>query len=567
MLTQSKSGSDAVTATDTSYPVATITNNSSYEVVIYDVYNPSKGATTVPYEYTKLETIAVGATKEVQTIRDVSMLQAMYTGTIEQINDFYCYQFPIKVMSVMQFSFGDPPPITYSIEKTDEDAMIQSFLFHRFAMANPDSSLTKNLYASLKEGSVDSVNDFFAGTKNFTSCTLSSWNAIQSWLQMFTSGWQGPYFLYEEEPDPAPSDYVPVLIATLDITSTATDNTATLKMCSEDSKGNPVYADPPETTTIIMNGDGTMGDSNPGQDVSVSLTPVWMNVIQTTMKDGVPTSNYIVGPVVTGTIANKKVVSTQVARQLPSKKSSGSAQQESSFDASFGKICQGVGLLVGLLMLGDFAAKIGKSAKNKLTKSKEKAESKEEFEAQEKTINETPDAKVVSEATEQEATFSSDASKVSDSYADTSEALQEDVMMQTMEDTSSSISNEIREQVEDGYTPTEDFESAVQDLETSFSDAKAKIESGDFSEASAELSTASKNIDITLQDSSAEMHDWESQSLQESSDAVKDAASASEALDEAQDAREKTLENEADDSGFDAEDEKWPETDTIPEEL
>ncbi len=546
-------------------PIVKVTNNLPHSIDVYDVFNPSKDGATSPYQYTKLSTIASGQTVEVQTIREASMLQAMYTGVIKELNNAYYYQFPIKIMSAIQFTFDNPPPLEYSVETSDRQAMIQSFLFHRFAMANPNSALTKNLYAALKKGSVDSTNAFFASTKNFQNCTLSSWNAVMTWLQMFTSGWQGPYFLYEQAPNPTPANYVPVLIATLNIVSNEKEDSATLTMCSADAKGNPVFASPPQTTTVVMNGDSTMGDSNPGQDVSVSLTPVWMNVIQTTMKDGVPVSSYLIGPAVTGTIANKNVVSSQTARQIPGKPAS--KKKTSSFDASFAKLGQTVGLIVGLLFLGEFAMKIGKSAKSKVDKLREKSKSEDDFKDGKETVDKTPDQDVTSEADSKESEFTSDSREVADSYTETSNAMQESVMTDTMEETSSRINQEISEQISDGYTPTEDFEKAVSDMESSFEEVKTDIEDGNFSEANSTLTEASESIDKTLQESSDEMHDWEKSSLEESSQAVDDAAKESDALDKAQEEREKEIEDEADDSGYDADDEEWPETDEIPTEL
>lgn len=561
MLINSETSTNTATSSD-SNPMVKITNNLSYNIDIYDVYNPSKDGTTLPYKYTKLDTIAAGASKSIQTIREASMLQAMYTGSMSKINNFYFYQFPIKVMSAIQFSFENPPPLEFTVASIDEDAMTQSFLFHRFAMANPESALTKNLYAALKKGSVDSVNSFFAGTKNFKSCTLSSWNAVMSWLQMFTSGWQGPYYLYEQAPNPSPKDYTPVLVATLNIESSATANSATLSMCSADANGNPIYATPSQTTTIIMNGDGTMGDENPGEDVSTSLTPVWMNVIQTTMKNGAPVSNYLVGPTVTGTIVDKKVVSSQTARQMPGKPAD--KNKASSFDASFGKICQGVGLLVGLLMLGEFAGKMGKSAKDKLSKLKEDSTSKEDFDNGKKTVDSTPDPEVVSEATAKEATFTQDAKDVGESYGDTSKSLQENVMKETMEDTSAKIQEKIQTEIEDGYTPTEKFENAVTDMEKSFEDAKTKIDNGDLTDASKELSDASEKIDATIKESGDSMDEWESSSLEESSTTVKDAADETDALDTAEQDRTEDIDNSSEDSGYnETEDKEWPTSEEL----
>lgn len=546
-------------------PKVKITNSLSYAVDIYDVFNSGNKGESVPFTYTKLATLASGASQDLQTIREASMLQAMYTGTVKRMDERYYYQFPLKVMSAVQFSFTSPPPLEFTITGSDEDAMIQSFLFHRYAMANPNSTLTKNLYTALKTGKASEINDFFKGTKNFTSCTIGSWNAVMSWLQMFTSAWQGPYYLYEKAPNPAPKGYVPTLVATMNIVSSAKENSATLKMCTQDSKGNPVYPDNPQTTTLVMNGDGTIGDGNPGTDVAVSLTPVWMNVIQTKMKDGKPVTTYLSGPTVTGTVANKEVVSSQTARQLPGKPAD--KKKKSSFDACFNKICQSVGLLVGLIMLGEFAKKIFTTSRDKIKECKKKAASREEFEEEMEAHDpeNEPDPEVVQEASDSESQFESDASEVSETYSDTSEAMQEEVMIEIMDDTSESIQEQIQEQMEEGYTPTETFEDSVKEMNDSFNDAREKIADGDFSSASHDLSQASEKMNETIRESGESMEEWESKSLQESSDAVSDAADSSESLDSAQDEYEEDMGEESEDSGFsEEEDSEFPETEEIP---
>lgn len=552
-------------STSNSNPQVDITNNTSDILEIYDVFDTSKNGERVPYQYTKLATLVPQETKSVQTIREASQLQAMYTGEIKEMNNAYYHQFPIKIMSAVQFTFDNPPPLKYTIEKADKAAMIQSFFFHRFAMANPDSALTKNLYAALKKGNVKAVNDFFKSTKNFKNCSLGTWNAILSWMQMFSSPWQGPYYIYKQAPNPLPENYIPQLIATLNIKSDAQNNTATLIMCSADSKGNPVFTNPPETTDIIMNGDGTMGDSNPGQDVTASLTPIWMNVVQTKMVNKTPVSNYYIGPAVTGTVAGNKVISSQTARQLPGKPAD--PKKASSFDAIFGKLGQTVGLIVGLLFLGEFAMKMWKGAKEKITELKEKATSKKEFEEESESIESTSDPELVGEIESEEDSFNSDAEEVSDNYSEISDALQKDVMEQNMEDTASEIEEEISEQLENGYSPTEEFEDAVKDMNNSFEEVKEDIKNGDYSEANSKLSDASESISKTIEENGEQMEEWEKSALDESSEAVKDAADESDALDKAQEEREQEIENEEEDSGYDAEDEEWPEAEDIPAEL
>lgn len=102
----------------TNNPTVQITNNSTIPVDIYDVFNPGTTGQTVPYTYTKLGTIPAGSTSTIQTIRAASQLQAMYTGTIDQLSSLYFYQFPVKVMAAVQFSFDNPPPLVLPLRMT-----------------------------------------------------------------------------------------------------------------------------------------------------------------------------------------------------------------------------------------------------------------------------------------------------------------------------------------------------------------------------------------------------------------------------------------------------------------
>jgi hypothetical protein len=555
---------DTILQTEPGGVVVTITNNLKIQVDVFDVFNPASSGQSLPYLYTKLATIAAGATAAVTTIRDACQLEAMFTGAITELDNLYYYQFPIKFMSGTKRPAGNPPPAPYSIEESDRLANIQSFLFHKFAMANPNSALTKNLNAALKSTNViDNVNAFFSGTQNFKNCTLASWNAVMTWLQQFTSGWQGPYYLYQKAPNPMPSGYVPSLVATLNILSDATTNSATLKLCAADESGDPVYATPPQTTTVTMAGDGTMTDANPGLDVTLTLTPVWLNVVQTTMKDNAPVASYLIGSAVCGTVAGNEVVSSQTARQIPGKKSD--PNKEVTFDSVFGKICQAVGLLVGIVMLYDIATKKFNEWNSKKEQAKEEAKDDADLQSKEEAIDNQISSEV-SDGFNQSGGALDAAPQVQESYSEITTEMQRDVMTQTMDDQAEKISNEIETQMENGLTPTQDFEDAYTNMENAFGTAKSSIESGDFTEASKTLSSASTDIDQAIEKQGSEMAEWETASLQGSSDALSAASADNDALDKAQEDYENDMENEAEDSGYEADTES-PEVDPIEFEL
>jgi len=540
-----------------------ITNGLDVPLDIFDVFNPAATGQTAPYVYTKLGTIAAGATGQVTTIRQVAQLEAMYTGAIKELQGWYYYQFPIKLMSGTQFSFGSPPPLAYTIAETDRQSMIQSFLFHKFAMANPNSALTNNLNAALKSGNPQAINTFFAGTQNFKNCTLSSWNAIMTWLTMFTSGWQGPYYLYEAAPSSPPQGYVPTLVGTLNIVSTASGNAATLTLCSQDSSGNLQPLSPPQSSTVIMAGDGTMTDQSPGQDVTLTLTPVWMNVIQTTMTDNKPTTSYVSGPTLTGSVAGTKVVSTQTLMPLPTQASS--KQTSSSGGASgstFNNICQIVGLIVGLVMLYEVVEKRFGSKQTADEKAKADAKSDADYqkdvEANDGNLA-TDNGKTFKDAAEK---IDTNSKGVADSYTEISNTQQKEVLTETIDNESQTLNDEVNTQLENGLTPSQDYENAVENTTESFKTAQDQIEKGDLQEASSTMSKAAESMQQTVDQSATNMQQSEVDALSKSSDAVSEAAEKADALNEAQEQHEQETANEAEDSGAPKED-VTPETEPI----
>jgi hypothetical protein len=547
----------------------TITNQLNSPVDIYDVFNPATSGQITPYLYTKLGTIAAGATGTVTTIRQVAQLEAMYTGTIAELEGWYYYQFPIKLMSGTQFSFGNPPPLSYTITSSDRDSMIQSFLFHKYAMANPDSALTKSLNDALKNTDSTAVNTFFAGTQNFKSCTLSSWNAVMTWLTMFSTGWQGPYYVYVAAPDNPPQNYVPALVGTLNIVSSASANSATLTLCSQDSSGNLQPLNPAQTSTVVMAGDGTMVDQNPGQDVTLALIPVWMNTIQTTMNGNQPQTSYISGPVVTGIVAGKKVVSTQALMPLPSQSQSSSSSQPSAgsiAQQSFNSLCQVVGLIAGLAMLYQMAKQ--SNAKKEVAEEKAKNDAKDETEYEEQVKTADDDAsKDTAEVFNDNANeISTDSTDVDDGYAEASQAQQKDELTETIDSEGQKLNDEINTQLEDGLTPTEPFEDAVVKAEDALSTADQQVEDGNLTEASTTMSDASASMQQTINDNASQMQQSEDAALTNSVDAVNSATDQANALNEAQEQYKENMKNEENDSGAPDED-VTPETEEIPEGL
>lgn len=541
----------------TGIPVA-ITNQLSVPLDIYDVFNPAATGQTVPYLYTKLGTIAAGATASVTTIRQVAQLEAMYSGTVPELQGWYYQQFPIKLMSGTQFSFGTPPPLAYTIASADRDAMIQSFLFHKFAMANPDSALTKNLNAALKSTDPKAVNAFFAGTQNFKACTLSSWNAVMTWLTMFTSGWQGPYYLYEAAPANPPQNYVPALVGALKVNSTASDTSATLTLAAQDADGSMHPLTPTQASTVVMAGDGTMVDANPGQDVTLSLTPVWMNTIQTTMNGNQPETNYISGPTLTGTVAGRNVVSTQVLMPLPSQASKSGSSSSGSTSQTFGTICQVVGLIVGLVMLYEIAEKRLSGKQTAEEQAKKDATSESDYEKRVKTVNEDPSTGTAEVFEQNASKFTNDSGAIADGYKQVSQTQQKDVLNEAINTETEKLSGEINEQLENGLTPTQTYEDSVVQTMDSFKQAGQQIDDGNLTEASSTMSKAGEAMQQTLDTSSGELQASEQSALENSAETVTKATDAADSLSKAQNQYEEEMNTEVNDSGA-------PKTDEVNE--
>ena len=510
----------------TKFPLVSITNNLSHSIEIYDVFDPGDGNVQVPYVYTNLGTVTPGKTKSIQTIHIVSQLLATSSVVINDINNLYFDRFPIKIMSALQFSFDDPPPIEYSVESIDKTAMIQSLLFHRYTMANPDSALTKNLYAALKKGTVEAVNSYFQSIKNFKHCTLSSWNGINTYLKMNFSGWQGPYYLYKQISNNASFSDEPSLFATLNIVSTATENSATLKMCKQDSNGDPVYGTDPQTTNIVMNGDGTMGVSDILNDIPVSLTPIWMSFFQSKTENGESIPKFVTGPVLSGTVAGQKVVSSQTImrpRKVTGKKMNSwdkAMNELTKIEKTLGPLLSAIGSIVSIFFFYDLVIK------RAMNQAKKSSKSKEDFDERESEINAEKNQDIIKEATSKEAIFKESAKSVSEIYKEANIELQKFELLDRVNEVTIDSENSIREQLENGETPSRRVEKAISDMIESLE----KIKAGSLDNATDKLSKISERIEKTLTEYRVAMNEAETELLSKSSKAISESADAVDSL-------------------------------------
>ncbi|TDZ24557.1 hypothetical protein Cob_v002231 [Colletotrichum orbiculare MAFF 240422] len=298
-------------------PIATITNNSGYDLDFYDVFRPSTDAGTKgTLEYTLLASVPNGASaQKVQTIHFASQVQAMFTGKIDALNGNYYQQFPVAVLAVSPFE----DPNVFTITGDMLQSTVDSFKFIKYAQANPSSQLANKFRTAIadEKNQKDAVNKFFKATASFPLCTMTTWTAVYAWQAQFTNPWQGTYYLYSlgsgsgstSSTSGSSTSSGPALVATLAIKASAAAYSATLTMAGTND----------ENTSVGMAGDGTMQEQDLGTgNLSVALTPTWLNVNQTSQQDGKTVSNYVIGAAFTGTINGIKVAGNLNKLSTPS---------------------------------------------------------------------------------------------------------------------------------------------------------------------------------------------------------------------------------------------------------
>ncbi|KXH60714.1 hypothetical protein CSAL01_04292 [Colletotrichum salicis] len=257
-------------SSNTSNPIATVTNNSGFDVDMYDVSKPSTDPNTPgPLTYTQLATIPNGATKQVKTIRLASQVQTMLKGNIKALNGNVYKQFPVAVLADSPFADSN----AFTITSDNQQSMVDSFKFIK-----QQEKRQKN-----------AVNQFFQLTGSFKLCMITTWTAVFTWQAQFTNLWQGTYYLYNlgsSSTDNTSGSSAPALVATLAITATAGADSAVLTMAGTNN----------ENTQVVMAGDGSMQEQNQGTgNISVALHPTWLNVAQTSQQNGKTVSNYVIG--------------------------------------------------------------------------------------------------------------------------------------------------------------------------------------------------------------------------------------------------------------------------------
>ncbi len=484
------------------FATVSITNGLNTAIDVYDEYiaDPSHPA---PIQYTHLQTIAAGATGQVQCIRQSALLLATITGTVQEFAGQYYHQFPVKEMSGTQLSSGTPPPLAYTVTTADRTGAIGSFLFQRYIQANPAAELTKDFHTALTPDPTraktveQSVNDFFLSTTDFKQCTYDSWINVLNWLDNFTSGWQGDYYLYKKpgsQSDPSP------LVARLQILSDASADSAVVTICSTDAQGNLAPSSPPQSATLVMNGDGTMQSADPVKTIPVNLTLVWMNEISSTPP------HYTITDAVTGSVAGTDVVSTH---SLPVVASVPGSSGNSSSDAENANFW--IGLLVGAITLAGAVYGAVKWIRNRRRVAVEDARAREadvaEFAERIRAIQDAEQQELSDPGSGVEARLSASESSVESASQSESSLLEQskrDSAEQSLEHDMEEVESSSEEYLNEGGELSPEWEDSLSRTRDSAAIAEKGVKSGDYSGMS-EFHDAAKELSSLSAEGSAEM--------------------------------------------------------------
>ncbi|KAF4483532.1 hypothetical protein FAGAP_11702 [Fusarium agapanthi] len=527
----------------TNNPVASITNNFGSSVDIYDVFNPSTDPKVQgPLTYTKLATVSSGSTQQLQTIHFASQLQAMFTGNVTALSGTFYQQFPVAVLAVSPFADSK----AFTVTSDNQQSMVDSFKFIKYTQANPSSQLATQFRTALGDttNQKTAVNKFFQSTGSFKLCTLSTWTAVFTWQAQFTNPWQGTYYLYS-------LDKVPALVATLAITASADTNSAVLSMAGTNN----------ENTSVVMAGDGTMSEQNQGTgNLSVALTPTWLNVAQTSQQDGKTVSNYVIGAAFTGTINGQKVAGNlnQLAIPDPSDSSKNASNKNAANGFSLNMLEGLIGMLTGIGMLY-YMAKGHKQAETQKKNDVEKdATSKKDAEAKVEKVEKDYQTESVSEVQAQAAKVEATVPEVQQGYKEVNQAQDIQGKTDTIRQQEQSL-----EEVLEGGAPSQATEDTAINLSKASNEVaqatdpskSAEERDASLKDATTTLNKTSEDIQTALKDQAEELPQEEAQKLEDASEAIdqtqKEAEAEKEVQEEQEQENEESPENEVDDSSFD----------------
>ena len=459
-------------------PTVSVTNSSGLDVEIFDVYNPGTGDQQVPFQYTSLGKISNGQTSNIATIRMASQLLAVYTGNLTLANNTFYYQnFPVSVNGV---SVLDDTPITWTISPDDSLSMQQAFLFIKYTSANPNSTLSTDFQTAMKNDNQETaVNAYFASTGSFPKATLSSWTQIISWQTQFMSAWQGPYYLYNTPT----GDETVKLIAVVNIVSSASANSAKIYVASQDG----TYSPSSQNVDLVQSGAGTITESQPGvSPLSVSLTPVWMNISSVDNSGNV---TYGIGGAMSGTFNGTNVMGTGQKLDIPSSGSGGSgsgsdggqtAQQVQNTISTLVNTLISFGML--FIMYKQWQEGKTKAKDDVVNKAQNPEKNKDQIKQEQQAAEAQVDAQEQPKVEQQQKEAQKAGQDLPQQRQDVVDAQKDMTIQKAVEEQSGKLRDLLME-----VPPNANIEQAVQKFEA----AKTDIENGDFDSAFKNLTDAS----------------------------------------------------------------------------
>jgi hypothetical protein len=306
-----------------------------------------------------------------------------------------------------------------------------------------------------------------------------------------------------------------------------------------------------ENTSVVMGGDGTMQEQNQGTgNLSVVLTPTWLNITQTSQQDGKTVTNYAIGAAFTGTINGEKVSGNlnQLAIPDPSDTSSNAKDKNSANSFSISTFTQIVGMLTGIGMLF-YMAKGHKQAETqkkndaqKDAKDKPDAEKKQEQVEEKYQEEDVPVQRARSVELE-----SSVVPEVQGGYRQLGQAQE----IQINQATVARQENELRD-VTEIAPPSPPTEVTAENLAKVKTDQRKAMDPNTsatdrdvaMTEATTKLTDTAKELKTTLADASSNLAQEEKVALSNTKEAIEQAGEQTEALKENQKEKEKEIEND-----------------------
>jgi hypothetical protein len=422
--------------------------------------------------------------------------------------------------------------------------MVQSFNFIRYVSANPASKLAQQFITALGDkDQTKAVNQFFADSGSFKQCTISTWSAVTGWQTQYLSPWQGSFYLYDA------SDNVQEikLIAGVNITVSGGKTTAVL--CMADANGK--WSDASQQVNIDMNG-GNITESNPDQGgISVSLTPLWMNVTQ---KQG-DTVKYLIGPTLSGTVNNTKVMGN--FQQLTTSGESNGKDQKRTDPSIWNELKQNVGMLISAGMLYIMykqwqESKVSKS-NEVVNKSQDPVREKNEIEERQREVEKEADKDMNNDMSTEVKNISSDLNSLPEKEQDVRNA-ERKLEAQDVLDTQKSNLQEILAEA-----PPSD---AVQKIVDNMESAQDDLDNSKLDNAMSKLSEVKSNLQDLVENNQDIFSEEQKKAIDEVQDNIEEANKRDQDIKEVE---EKQQERDAKDASeeFNDEDVDGPKSDPI----